>query len=156
LGAYKQRIMENGLSKTITKWAILQTNYLVFFEKFSPAIVGHFGEGLLELKNRAMENVSYIETEFSTIPSNINTSDLLGFNTQLRLLANNRNEKRSKHFLIRFTVRCSKRCGSRCRRFQHELCKNYTMIWKLIMNASPCAIKILCCALWNQSIYLKI
>jgi adenosine deaminase/adenosine deaminase CECR1 len=50
-------------------------------------------EGLLELKNRAMENVSYIETEFSTIPSNINTSDLLGFNTQLRLLANNRNEK---------------------------------------------------------------
>jgi hypothetical protein len=26
---------------------------------------------------------------------------------------------------------------------------------KLIMNASPCAIKILCCALWNQSIYLK-
>jgi hypothetical protein len=23
------------------------------------------------------------------------------------------------------------------------------------MNASPCAIKILCCALWNQSIYLK-
>jgi adenosine deaminase/adenosine deaminase CECR1 len=56
--------------------------------------VGHFGEGLLELKNRAIkENVSYIETEFSTIPSNINTSDLLGFNTQLRLLANNRNEK---------------------------------------------------------------
>jgi adenosine deaminase/adenosine deaminase CECR1 len=76
-------------------------------KKFSPAIVGHFGEGLLELKNRAIkENVSYIETEFSTIPSNIN--DLLGFNTQLRLLANNRNEKGSKHFLIRFTVRCSK------------------------------------------------
>jgi adenosine deaminase/adenosine deaminase CECR1 len=47
----------------------------------------------LELKNRAIkENVSYIETEFSTIPSN-QTSDLLGFNTQLRLLANNRNEK---------------------------------------------------------------
>jgi adenosine deaminase/adenosine deaminase CECR1 len=54
----------------------------------------------LELKNRAIkENVSYIETEFSTIPSNINTSDLLGFNTQLRLLANNRNEKEVKSLL---------------------------------------------------------
>jgi adenosine deaminase/adenosine deaminase CECR1 len=46
-----------------------------------------------------MENVSYIETEFSTIPSNINTSDL-GFNTQLRLLANNRNEKGLKLLML--------------------------------------------------------
>jgi adenosine deaminase/adenosine deaminase CECR1 len=52
--------------------------------------VGHFGEGLLELNRAIKENVSYIETEFSIIPSNINTSDLLGFNTQLRLLANKR------------------------------------------------------------------
>jgi adenosine deaminase/adenosine deaminase CECR1 len=101
LGAYKQRIME--------KWSIKDYNEVSYpsdklffesFEKFSPAIVGHFGEGLLELKNRAIkENVSYIETEFSTIPSNINTSDLLGFNTQLRLLANNRNEKGVKALL---------------------------------------------------------
>jgi adenosine deaminase/adenosine deaminase CECR1 len=44
----------------------------------------------LELNRAIKENVSYIETEFSIIPSNINTSDLLGFNTQLRLLANKR------------------------------------------------------------------
>jgi adenosine deaminase/adenosine deaminase CECR1 len=84
--------------------------------------VGHFGEGLLELKNRAIkENVSYIETEFSTIPSNINTSDLLGFNTQLRLLANNRNEG-VKALLDTLYSKMLKGCGSRCSRFQHELC----------------------------------
>jgi adenosine deaminase/adenosine deaminase CECR1 len=56
--------------------------------------MGHFGEGLLELKNRAIkENVSYIETEFSTIPSKINTADLLGFNTQLRQLAKQQKRK---------------------------------------------------------------
>jgi adenosine deaminase/adenosine deaminase CECR1 len=37
----------------------------------------------IELKNRAIsENLSYIETQLSTIPSNINTSDLADF-TQL-------------------------------------------------------------------------
>jgi adenosine deaminase/adenosine deaminase CECR1 len=81
------------------KWSIKDYNEVSYpsdklffesFERFSPAIVGHFGEGLLELNRAIKENVSYIETEFSTIPSNINTSDLLGFNTQLRLLANNR------------------------------------------------------------------
>jgi adenosine deaminase/adenosine deaminase CECR1 len=101
LGAYKQRIME--------KWSIKDYNQVsypsdkLFFEsfaKFSPAIEGHFGEGLLELKNRAIkENVSYIETEFSTIPTKINTTDLFGFNTQLRQLANNRNEKGVKALL---------------------------------------------------------
>ena len=101
LGAYKQRIME--------KWSIKDYNEVsypsdkLFFEsfgKFSPAIVGHFGEGLLELKNRAIkENVSYIETEFSTIPSKINTADLFGFNSQLRQLAYNGNEKGIKSLL---------------------------------------------------------
>jgi adenosine deaminase/adenosine deaminase CECR1 len=86
--------------------------------------VGHFGEGLLELKNRAIkENVSYIETEFSTILV-INTSDLLGFNTQLRLLANNR--KRVKALLDTLYSKMLKGCGSRCSRFQHELCSKIT------------------------------
>lgn len=101
LAPYKQLIME--------KWSIKDYNGVsypsdkLFFEsfaKFSPAIEGHFGEGLLELKNRAIkENVSYIETEFSTIPSNINTTDLFGFNTQLRQLANRKNEKGVKALL---------------------------------------------------------
>jgi adenosine deaminase/adenosine deaminase CECR1 len=45
------------------KWSIKDYNEVSYpsdklffesFEKFSPAIVGHFGEGLLELKNRAI------------------------------------------------------------------------------------------------------
>jgi adenosine deaminase/adenosine deaminase CECR1 len=62
-------------------------------KEFSPAI-GDILEKVYWNLRAIKENVSYIETEFSTIPSNINTSDLLGFNTQLRLLAN-RNEKGS-------------------------------------------------------------
>jgi adenosine deaminase/adenosine deaminase CECR1 len=69
----------------------------LFFESFESLVqpLWDIWRRFIGTKNRAMENVSYIETEFSTIPSNINTSDL-GFNTQLRLLANNRNEKRVK------------------------------------------------------------
>lgn len=94
LNVYKQKIME--------KWSVKDYNHVdypsdkLFFEsfgKFSPAIVGNFGQGLLELKNRAItENVSYIETQLSTIPSNINTEDLTDFNSQLRALAINRDE----------------------------------------------------------------
>ena len=89
LNMYKQKIME--------KWSVKDYNHVdypsdkLFFEsfgKFSPAIVGNFGQGLLELKNRAItENVNYIETQLSTIPSNINTEDLTDFNTKLRALA---------------------------------------------------------------------
>jgi adenosine deaminase/adenosine deaminase CECR1 len=68
----------------------------LFFESFESSVqpLGTLWRSLLELKNRAIkeENVSYIETEFSTIPSK-NTADLFGFNSQLRQLANNRNEK---------------------------------------------------------------
>ncbi|WP_367769563.1 adenosine deaminase [Flavobacterium sp. WC2421] len=94
LNSYKQKIME--------KWSVKDYNHVdypsdkLFFEsfgKFSPAIVGNFGQGLLELKNRAItENVSYIETQLSTIPSNINTDDLTDFNAKLRALAINRDE----------------------------------------------------------------
>jgi hypothetical protein len=101
LGLYKQQIME--------KWSIKDYNKVDYpsdklffesFDKFSPALVGHFGEGLLELKNRAIkENVSYIETQLSTIPSNINTENLIGFNTKLRALASNKNEAGIKQLL---------------------------------------------------------
>lgn len=94
LAYYKQQIME--------KWSIKDYNNVDYpsdklffesFDKFSPAIVGHFGEGLLELKNRAIkENVSYIETQLSTIPSTINVDELTDYNQKLRQLAVNKDE----------------------------------------------------------------
>ncbi|PRZ21655.1 amidohydrolase family protein [Flavobacterium granuli] len=101
LDFYKQQIME--------KWSVKDYNHVsypsdkLFFEsfgKFSPAIEGHFGEGLLELKNRAIsENLSYIETQLSTIPCDINTTDLSDFNIKLRELAAKKDEKGIKALL---------------------------------------------------------
>ncbi|OAB27188.1 adenosine deaminase [Flavobacterium fryxellicola] len=95
LDYYKQQIMQ--------KWSVKDYNYVdypsdkLFFEsfmKFEPAIKGNFGKGLLELKNRAIsENVSYIETQLSTIPTDLNTDDLTKFNSRLRKLALAKDEK---------------------------------------------------------------
>ncbi len=95
LEVYKQKIMH--------KWSIKDYNYVdypsdkLFFEsfmKFEPAINGNFGAGLLELKNRAIkENVSYIETELSIIPCSIKTDGLAKYNSHLRKMARNKNEK---------------------------------------------------------------
>ena len=95
LSTYKQKIMQ--------KWSVKDYNYVdypsnkLFFEsflKFEPAIKGNFGQGLLELKNRAIsENVSYIETQLSTIPSTMFTDDLTSFNARLRKLALVKDEK---------------------------------------------------------------
>nr|WP_315198618.1 adenosine deaminase [uncultured Flavobacterium sp.] len=95
LDVYKQKIMQ--------KWSIKDYNNVdypsdkLFFEsfmKFEPATNNNFEAGLLELKNRAVkENVSYIETQLSTIPCAIKTDDLAKYNTQLRKLAVRKNEK---------------------------------------------------------------
>jgi adenosine deaminase/adenosine deaminase CECR1 len=95
LDKYKQKIM--------MKWSVKDYNHVdypsdkLFFEsfmKFEPAIKGNFGQGLLELKNRAItENVSYIETQLSTIPCSMNTDDLTKFNSRLRQLAKVKDEK---------------------------------------------------------------
>ena len=95
LEIYKQKIMQ--------KWSVKDYNYVdypsdkLFFEsfmKFEPAIQGKFGSGLLELKNRAIsENVSYIETQLSTIPTDMNTDHLTKFNSRLRKLALVKDEK---------------------------------------------------------------
>jgi adenosine deaminase/adenosine deaminase CECR1 len=95
LDVYKQKIMQ--------KWSVKDYNHVdypsdkLFFEsfmKFEPAIKGNFGQGLLELKNRAItENVSYIETQLSTIPCSMNTDDLTSFNNRLRQLAKTKDEK---------------------------------------------------------------
>ena len=95
LDSYKQKIMR--------KWSVKDYNYVdypsdkLFFEsfmKFEPVIKGNFGQGLLELKNRAIaENVNYIETQLSTIPTAMNTNDLTKFNSRLRKLALIKDEK---------------------------------------------------------------
>jgi adenosine deaminase/adenosine deaminase CECR1 len=95
LELYKQKIMQ--------KWSIKDYNGVdypsdkLFFEsfmKFEPAIQGNFAQGMLELKNRAIkENLSYIETQLSTIPTAISTDDLTKFNASLRKLALVKDEK---------------------------------------------------------------
>lgn len=95
LDLYKQKIMQ--------KWSVKDYNNVdypsdkLFFETFDklwPAADGNFEQGLLELKNRAIkENVSYIETQLSTIPCNINTGNLNKFNDALRKTAVSKNEK---------------------------------------------------------------
>ncbi|SHG28748.1 adenosine deaminase [Flavobacterium micromati] len=95
LELYKQKIMQ--------KWSVKDYNGVnypsdkLFFEsfmKFEPAIQGNFAQGMLELKNRAIkENLSYIETQLSTIPTAISTDDLAKFNTSLRKLALVKDEK---------------------------------------------------------------
>jgi adenosine deaminase/adenosine deaminase CECR1 len=95
LELYKQKIMQ--------KWSVKDYNGVdypsdkLFFEsfmKFEPAIQGNFAQGMLELKNRAIkENLSYIETQLSTIPTAISTDDLAKFNASLRKLALVKDEK---------------------------------------------------------------
>ncbi len=95
LDQYKQKIMQ--------KWSVKDYNYVdypsdkLFFEsfmKFEPAIQGNFAQGLLELKKRAIvENLSYIETQLSTIPNTLQTDDLVKFNSRLRQLAAAKDEK---------------------------------------------------------------
>ena len=99
----KNGTLENYKQKIMQKWSVKDYNFVdypsdkLFFEsfmKFEPAIQGNFGKGLLELKNRAIsENVSYIETQLSTIPTAINTEDLSSFNARLRTLALVKDEK---------------------------------------------------------------
>jgi len=95
LETYKQKIMQ--------KWSVKDYNdanypsdkqFFESFMKFEPAIQNNFEAGLMELKNRAIkENVSYIETQLSPIPSAIKTDDLVNYNTYLRKLVATKNEK---------------------------------------------------------------
>jgi adenosine deaminase len=95
LDRYKQQIMQ--------KWSVKDYNHVDYpsdklffesFQKFMPAGDEMFKSGLLELKNRAVkENLSYIETQLSTIPSLINLEDWTKFNVQLREMAAKKDEK---------------------------------------------------------------
>lgn len=95
--------LEKYKQKIIHKWSVKDYNNVDYpsdklffesFEKFMPASNENFKSGLLELKNRAIkENLSYIETQLSTIPAPINMADFAKLNTQLRELATQKDEK---------------------------------------------------------------
>lgn len=95
LSFYKQQIMQTWSAKDFNGVSVPSDDlFFDSFQKFSPAIEGHFSEGLTELKNRALsENVSYIETQLSVIPCEMKVDDLNDFNLKLREASVQKNEK---------------------------------------------------------------
>ncbi len=95
LELYKQKIMH--------KWSVKDYNYTDYpsdklffesFDKFWPIAAGNFEQGLTEIKNRAIkENLNYIETQLTLIPSAIRTTGLTKYNALLRDAETTKNEK---------------------------------------------------------------
>jgi len=91
---YEQQIMQTWSVKDYNGSVPSDDQFFDSFMKFEPTIAGHFAEGMLELKKRAIaENVSYIETQLSTIPCDMNVSDLDDFNAKLRQASTQKDEK---------------------------------------------------------------
>ncbi|WP_281632154.1 adenosine deaminase [Flavobacterium luteolum] len=91
---YEQQIMQTWSVKDYNGSVPSDDQFFDSFMKFEPTIQGHFAEGMLELKKRAIaENVTYIETQLSTIPCDMNVSDLTDFNTKLRQASEQKDEK---------------------------------------------------------------
>ncbi|MRX70330.1 adenosine deaminase [Flavobacterium resistens] len=94
LDHYQQQVMQTWSIKDYNGYVPSDDQFFDSFMKFEPTIQGHFAEGMLELKKRAIaENVSYIETQLSTIPCNMNVSDLSDFNSKLRQASSQKDEK---------------------------------------------------------------
>jgi len=94
LDYYQQQVMQTWSIKDYNGSVPSDDQFFDSFMKFEPTIKGHFAEGMLELKKRAIaENVLYIETQLSTIPCDMNVSDLADFNKKLRLAAAQKDEK---------------------------------------------------------------
>ncbi|WP_278022069.1 adenosine deaminase [Flavobacterium ginsengisoli] len=94
LDYYQQQVMQTWSIKDYNGSVPSDDQFFDSFMKFEPTIAGHFAEGMLELKKRAIaENVLYIETQLSTIPCDMNVSDLTGFNSKLRQAAEQKDEK---------------------------------------------------------------
>jgi adenosine deaminase/adenosine deaminase CECR1 len=94
LSKYKEMILRRWSVKDYNA-ADYPSDKLFFesFDKFWPVADGRFNEGITELKNRAIkENVSYIETQFLPILSNINCTQLYPLNSRLQQLAAQKNE----------------------------------------------------------------
>ena len=91
---YEQQVMQTWSVKDYNGSVPSDDLFFDSFQKFETTIAGHFAEGMLELKKRALsENVSYIETQLSTIPCDMNVSDLTDFNSKLRQAAAQKDEK---------------------------------------------------------------
>lgn len=94
LDFYQQQIMQTWSVKDYNGSVPSDDLFFDSFMKFEPTIQGHFAEGMLELKKRAIaENVSYIETQLSTIPCDMDVADLADFNSKLRKAAAQKDEK---------------------------------------------------------------
>ncbi|MFH7015267.1 adenosine deaminase [Flavobacterium sp. FlaQc-47] len=93
LAFYQQQVMQTWSAKDYNGSVPSDDLFFDSFQKFEPTIKGHFAEGILELKKRAIaENVSYIETQLSTIPCDMNVADLTDFNSKLRKAASQKDE----------------------------------------------------------------
>lgn len=91
---YEQQVMQTWSVKDYNGSVPSDDQFFDSFMKFEPTIQGHFAEGMLELKKRAIaENLSYIETQLSTIPCDMNVADLTDFNSKLRQAASQKDEK---------------------------------------------------------------
>ena len=91
---YKQHIMQTWSAKDYNGSVPSDDLFFDSFDKFFPVIDGHFAEGLIELKKRAIsENVSYIETQLSIIPCDMKVDNLTDFNSKLRHAAIQKDEK---------------------------------------------------------------
>ncbi|WP_276380512.1 adenosine deaminase [Flavobacterium sp. H4147] len=95
LDYYEQQVIQTWSAKDYNGVSVPSDDlFFDSFQKFEPTISGHFAEGMLELKKRAIaENVLYIETQLSTIPCDMNVSDLTDFNSKLRQAADQKDEK---------------------------------------------------------------
>lgn len=94
LDFYQQQIMQTWSVKDYNGSVPSDDLFFDSFMKFEPTIQGHYAEGMLELKKRAIaENVSYIETQLSTIPCDMDVADLADFNSKLRKAAAQKDEK---------------------------------------------------------------
>ncbi|MEO7978042.1 adenosine deaminase [Flavobacterium sp.] len=95
LAFYEQQVMQTWSAKDYNGVSVPSDDlFFDSFDKFFPVIDGHFAEGLIELKKRALsENVSYIETQFSIIPCDMKLDDLSDFNSKLRQAASQKDEK---------------------------------------------------------------
>lgn len=94
LAFYEQQVMQTWSVKDYNGSVPSDDQFFDSFQKFEPTIQGHFAEGMLELKKRALaENVSYIETQLSTIPCDMNVADLSDFNSKLRQASSQKDEK---------------------------------------------------------------
>jgi len=91
---YQQQVMQTWSAKDYNGSVPSDDLFFDSFQKFEPTIKGHFAEGMLELKKRAIaENLSYIETQLSTIPCDMNVADLTDFNAKLRGASVQKDEK---------------------------------------------------------------